>query len=304
VHLSPLIVFYVIHTPEFAKSMGATVCSNHFGCYFLNKPCSMVFNFSKLLLNTFYVTFTIFTYRELVRGKDRIGVNERLDRQWARILIGAAFTLNLVIVAIRLFEVSQIQIFTSKLFVINIAATVFVLIFSFIGVNFRNLYTFMHLVTDYFSKMRVAEKAVYNCITDAIGVSCEESEAFGISEALMDRYVQIVKESMEKRKLYLEHQLTKSDLSKKLKIPEHHLGAVLKIRIGMSFNDFINSYRLADLLQKLSDSSNDNYTLLGLAYDCGFNSKSTFNRYFKSQMGVTPSEWMRNSGKNIETSPM
>ncbi|MGE0079365.1 MAG: helix-turn-helix domain-containing protein, partial [Bacteroidales bacterium] len=40
------------------------------------------------------------------------------------------------------------------------------------------------------------------------------------------------------------------------------------------------------------------------AYDCGFNSKSTFNRYFKSQMGVTPSEWMRNSGKNIEKSPM
>ena len=120
----------------------------------------------------------------------------------------------------------------------------------------------------------------------------------------MDRYEQLVRSSMEDKKLFLEHHLSKTELSRKLKMPEHHLGAVLKVRFGKSFNDFINSYRLAELLKKLADASNDNYTLLGLAYDCGFNSKSTFNRCFKSQMGVTPSEWVRSSDAAVEPAPI
>ncbi|MBN2750533.1 MAG: AraC family transcriptional regulator, partial [Bacteroidales bacterium] len=301
VHLTPIIVFYLIHMPEFSKSIGITTCKSHFGCYLLNKPCSLVFNFSKLLLNTFYLTFTLFTYKALVAAKgSRLGMQDRLNHQWGGVLISAAFALNLFIVFTRLFEVSQIQLFASRLFVINVAATLFVLVFSFVGVNYRNIHYAATFFARYISGVRIKENVVYDRITEVIGAKKDDAEGCGIPAELMDRYEHLVRSSMEDKKLFLEHHLTKSELSKKLKMPEHHLGAVLKARFGKSFNDFINSYRLSELLRKLADSSNDNYTLLGLAYDCGFNSKSTFNRFFKSQMGVTPSEWMRSSEPEVE----
>lgn len=305
VHLTPIIVFYLIHMPEFSKSIGMTACKSHFGCYLLNKPCSLVFNFSKLLLNTFYLTFTLFTYKAIVATKgSKLGMQDRLNQHWAAILIGAAIALNLFIIFTRLFEISQIQIFSSKLFIINVAATVFVLVFSFVGVNYKNIHYASTFFARYISGVRIKENVVYDCITEVIGAKKDDAEGCGIPAELMDRYEQLVRSSMEDKKLFLEHHLSKTELSRKLKMPEHHLGAVLKVRFGKSFNDFINSYRLAELLKKLADTSNDNYTLLGLAYDCGFNSKSTFNRCFKSQMGVTPSEWVRNSDAAVEPAPI
>jgi AraC-like DNA-binding protein len=60
-----------------------------------------------------------------------------------------------------------------------------------------------------------------------------------------------------------------------------------------NFNDFINNYRIEAVKQKLQLGEQKTQTLLGIAYDCGFNSKATFNRAFKKVTGVSPKEWLQ-----------
>jgi AraC-like DNA-binding protein len=62
-----------------------------------------------------------------------------------------------------------------------------------------------------------------------------------------------------------------------------------------NFNDFINQRRIEAVKEKLKAGELQRQTLLGIAFDCGFNSKATFNRAFKKMTGVSPKEWLRQS---------
>jgi AraC-like DNA-binding protein len=64
---------------------------------------------------------------------------------------------------------------------------------------------------------------------------------------------------------------------------------VINTGFQKNFNDFVNAYRVADFQKKVNDPKLSHYTLLALAYECGFNSKSTFNRAVKKATGQLPS---------------
>ncbi|SMO40481.1 transcriptional regulator, AraC family [Saccharicrinis carchari] len=93
---------------------------------------------------------------------------------------------------------------------------------------------------------------------------------------------------------YLEPDLTLPKLAKSLNVPHHHLSQVINEVYGQNFFDFINKYRVEEVKNKIVDPQFDNYSLLGIAFESGFNSKSAFNRVFKKFTGKTPSEF-RNS---------
>jgi AraC-like DNA-binding protein len=67
------------------------------------------------------------------------------------------------------------------------------------------------------------------------------------------------------------------------------LSYVINTGFQKNFNDFVNAYRVADFQKKVNDPKLSHYTLLALAYECGFNSKSTFNRAVKKATGQLPS---------------
>jgi AraC-like DNA-binding protein len=97
---------------------------------------------------------------------------------------------------------------------------------------------------------------------------------------------------MEEEKLYEDAELTLTQLSKKLSTNPSVLSKVINQGFQLNFNDFVNSYRINAVTQMLKAGEQKNQTLLGIAYDCGFNSKATFNRAFKKQTGLSPKEWM------------
>ena len=61
----------------------------------------------------------------------------------------------------------------------------------------------------------------------------------------------------------------------------------------MNFNDFINHYRIEAVKEKLKKGEHKTSTLLGIAFDCGFNSKATFNRAFKKSTTVSPKDYLQ-----------
>jgi AraC-like DNA-binding protein len=101
-----------------------------------------------------------------------------------------------------------------------------------------------------------------------------------------------VEEIMKVEKLYLNPELTLSTLSEQLNTHNSLLSNVINAGFQKNFNDFVNAFRVADFQEKVKDPKLSHYTLLALAYECGFNSKSTFNRAVKKATGELPSAFV------------
>ncbi|GAB3579071.1 helix-turn-helix domain-containing protein [Hymenobacter daeguensis] len=92
---------------------------------------------------------------------------------------------------------------------------------------------------------------------------------------------------------WLEPELTLTELAHRLRTNPALLSKVINAGCGQNFNDFVNTYRVQEARRKLADARFAHYSLVGVAMESGFNSKSTFNRVFKKLLGQAPSEVMR-----------
>jgi AraC-like DNA-binding protein len=108
-------------------------------------------------------------------------------------------------------------------------------------------------------------------------------------------HLQLLLEVMDKSKPFLKNDLTLQKLAALLDISTHHLSQIINERLNQNFFDFINSYRIEDAKQKLLSPDFRNYTILAIAEECGFNSKSSFNTAFKKFTDQTPSEFRKNA---------
>jgi AraC-like DNA-binding protein len=102
-----------------------------------------------------------------------------------------------------------------------------------------------------------------------------------------------LKEQMETNLFYLNSELTLRSLAEDLEIHPNTLSKIINDGLGKKFSDFVNEYRVHAIIDKLNSNEYDNITLLGISFECGFNSKTTFNRVFKTIKGVTPIEYKK-----------
>lgn len=117
-----------------------------------------------------------------------------------------------------------------------------------------------------------------------------------LSPELVEEYKQRLVTAMERDKPYLDGELRLGQLAEDLAIPTHHLSQVINVAFAVSFFDFINHYRInhAKALLRQGEASGN---ILDIALQSGFNSKASFNRVFKREAGVTPSEFIQNPEK-------
>lgn len=107
-----------------------------------------------------------------------------------------------------------------------------------------------------------------------------------------EKFIRRLLDYMIHQKPFLDPELTLSLLSNQLRVTSEYLSAILNTRLKKNFFDFINHYRVEEFKARCKDPANRNLKLLSIAFDCGFNSKATFNRVFKNATGLTPSEYM------------
>ena len=94
---------------------------------------------------------------------------------------------------------------------------------------------------------------------------------------------------MTTNKPYLDSELTLNKLSEMLSVSSHHLSEVINTQLDQSYYDFVNKYRVEEFIDKLKDPANKNYNIISIAFDSGFNSKTSFNTIFKKITNQTPS---------------
>jgi len=108
-----------------------------------------------------------------------------------------------------------------------------------------------------------------------------------------------LKKAMESNLYYQDPELSINSLAEKLGLPSRELSQIINNVLKKNFNDFVNEYRVGDVARKMQDPAYDRITLLGIAWEAGFNSKSTFNRIFKQMTGKSPVEYKQSLKKEF-----
>jgi AraC-like DNA-binding protein len=119
----------------------------------------------------------------------------------------------------------------------------------------------------------------------------EKYSKSGLKDIQAEKYLKKLLTYMETNKPFLDGDLTINDLSVKTGIARHHITQVLNEKYKRNFFTFVNEYRVKEVMERFSEPKFNNYTILAIAMDAGFNSKTTFNSFFKNQTGLTPSEY-------------
>jgi TolB-like protein/AraC-like DNA-binding protein len=128
----------------------------------------------------------------------------------------------------------------------------------------------------------------------------EEQVQVESSKALMSHSeIEVVLEKlsigMKEEKWFERSSLSLRELAHHVDISSNKLSWLLNEHVGKNFNEYINAFRLKHFKEKALDPANTHLTLLGLAYESGFNSKTVFNKFFKSMEGMTPKAWLRSN---------
>ncbi len=129
----------------------------------------------------------------------------------------------------------------------------------------------------------------------AINIDYDNSyyEKSGLLEQDMRKVFNTLEHFMKTDRLYLIPSLSLRDLANKTQIPEHHITQTLNSFSKQNFYEYVNAYRVNEFIDRLGKGDANNFSLLDIAFGCGFNSKSTFNRIFKKLTGRSPSEYKK-----------
>ncbi len=123
------------------------------------------------------------------------------------------------------------------------------------------------------------------------GRKAEKYKTSALDPQMADEILPRLLDLMEKEKIYLDGNLTMKKLSERLLIHYNYLSQIINERLHNNFNDFVNKYRIEEAKKRLVDPKQVNKTVLEIAYDTGFYSKSVFNTAFKKFTAMTPSQY-------------
>lgn len=135
----------------------------------------------------------------------------------------------------------------------------------------------------------------------AVQAGAEKYAKSGLRKEQAEAYLTKLLSYMDDEKPYLDGDLTIHHLAQKTGIPRHYITEVLNEKYGRNFFTFVNEYRVREVISRINDPKYQHYTILAIAFDAGFNSKSTFNTIFKAYTGNTPSEYRNNLTEPPET---
>jgi AraC-like DNA-binding protein len=156
------------------------------------------------------------------------------------------------------------------------------------------IFGFITLFSFFYSFYAIRQPEIIGQLVKSNGDNKKETEKYsrsGLKDKQAEDYLNKLIEFVEKNKPYLERDLTIHELANVTGIPRHHITQVLNEKYGKNFFSFINEYRVKEAVDRFSDPRYNNYTILAIAFDSGFNSKTTFNSIFKNITGLTPSEY-------------
>ncbi|MEM6316112.1 MAG: helix-turn-helix transcriptional regulator [Bacteroidota bacterium] len=121
----------------------------------------------------------------------------------------------------------------------------------------------------------------------------QKYEHSNLQPAQKEKYLVKLKNYMAQEKPFQLPELTLAQLAEKVNIPSYYLSQVINEKLNCNFLDFVNGYRIELAKELLLNPKFEHYTIVSIAYEADFNSKSTFYSAFKKMVGMTPSQFRK-----------
>ena len=232
------------------------------------------------------LSYSILAYRLTLKHKQKINnyfsYREGINLQWLRICI---LSIGLVFLSATIVFLMQdafgIQFSVNMDYISYLIVISFIFYIGYFGIKQENIFTNNPQMDDQDLKKPAATNKYKNS-----GIKSDDASS------LYEKLLSI----MEQEKPYLESKLSLASLAGRLEISPNQLSQIINQMAKVNFYDFINAYRVEEFIRKAGE--NRNYSLLALAFDSGFNSKSSFNNIFKKQKGLSPSKFLSTEVQN------
>ena len=251
----------------------------------------VVYNWAVLLQGLIYVQLTIRILNRYARYlKEVFSSLDKIKLDWLRnitFMFAGILVIFLVENVLMLAGINLSNYFSLS----SVLAAVYVYALGYLGLSKSEIFVEPKIVD---SISHLAELSNESRLEKAARESpAQKYEKSGLTEEKAKDYLQQLLELMEKQQPYSNSELTLNQLAEMLSISSHNLSEIINTQLQQNFFDFVNAYRLEKVKKDLVDPAKRHLTLLAIAFDAGFNSKSSFNLIFKKQTNLTPSEYRR-----------
>ncbi len=276
-----IVVFYRIAIfsydalqPGFSETQNGYLKIHFDEAYFL--PIYSIFSY---IQNTLYLAFTVqlyFNYRKKIN--EYFSNTFKLELNWIR---------NFLLLYILLFLYDLIETIIGTIFIdLNYRQQWWMVFFTGLIIIYVG-------IKGFFTDTTKLKKLDFSFSPNRSAIPERDTTS---KKEIPQEALQKIKTLMEQEKPYLNPELNLSDLAKQAKMTRAQLSEIINSGFKQNFNDFVNSYRIEAFKNMLHEDKHKQLSILGIAYECGFNSKATFNRVFKKLTSSSPSEFLKTIG--------
>lgn len=276
-HYVPFVMVVLVNLPFYIDSTEAKLEVLHqFGCMrevFFNKIATIV-QLIQFFVYLIVIVKIVNKHNESI--KNRMSDIEKISLSWVRTIVYALFALHIIL----------------ALF----------LVMNFMGYDFMELFSqFFPLLVSfciYSVGFMALRQPVIELGNSNITVNnSKKYEKSTLTKEKADMISDSLIELMNIEKIYTNNPITLQTLAEKLEISGHHLSQVINEKFEKNFFDFINYYRIEEAKSLLLSPQKQNFTILSIANEVGFNSKSAFNTAFKKHTNKTPTQFKDSTQK-------
>jgi AraC-like DNA-binding protein len=223
-----------------------------------------------------YVVFTIHIFRKHDHFiLENFSYKEQINLGWIKNVLysfGIVWTVLIVVTILHhVFYLFSAEFCINGMF---LSLSAFVIIIGYIGIKQ--------------SVIHIPEN-----VSQISGQTTQRYAGSGLGKSEAEDYAVKLKEIMNVDKPFLDPKLNINKLAEMVDMPSYYLSQVINENFGKNFYEFINHYRVEEVKRKIDNGQFKHYSLLGISYDSGFNSKATFNRFFKKITGNTPGNYKK-----------
>lgn len=269
VHALPfLIAFVVLAIPVVVEKEVSIIWRN----------VLLVFKMTSLLIYLILVLQMLLAHKR--RIEDLFSNDQDKQLTWLFVIVLGILSIWVIaVLSLGLERMTDMEIPQYGGLLVNVASSLFIFLIGYFGIRQPSLF-----VDPLIKERRIngGEKQV-KLKYEKSGIDTQR--AIEIHKRAIDH--------MKKEQPYLNPELTLYSLAEQLDIMPNHLSQSINSIEQKNFFDFVNWYRIEEVKKRLKKNQQEQLTLLGIALDCGFNSKASFNRIFKSKVKMTPSEYVK-----------
>ena len=297
-HFLPVVIFLIYLTPFYM--LNSNIKGKQWLLQSLFKNYSGVVDPIVLVFIVQIAGYIMLSLRLLARHSRTIKQNysavERINLNWLRNL-AFLFLFLLVIFALVAVLLPVFGIFLQSAYIYNFGVVCIIYAMGYKGISQTKIFTSLGYVS---SDATIQADSSGSGEVEPLTLhrnGIEQPDKYvksSLSDQQADEILSLLTRFMRQKKPHLDMTLTLPMLSKMLDVTPNHLSQVINEKLHKNFFDFVNTYRIDEAKAALNSPKANRFSILGIAMDSGFNSKSTFYTAFKKHTGMTPSQFKEN----------